>query len=351
MSIDKFYLGFFGTILILLLVSLTLVFEKPQQDIEAILKPIQEQVKQEKEKNNQEITLFINNNVHNAFISVYEKIPAFTQTQYTWYHDYIMIYQIGKSKTASLWQEWSYFVRTSIWHDKNVPLPTPKINEYAQKSFNEVKEVLFGNGEFEQQIEKIYIDAHTEMAKLLDQSKDTILKTINTQKIQNLNDANLAKIDELKKEIEYAFVNAHHDLINATIEKGGVAGLGLLLTKSITTKLLAKSGIKLGAKAGGFLTGASTGITLCAPSGPWALLCGVAVGSATWIGVDFTVSKVDEAMNKEEFEKTLKQELEALEKKYKNDMENIFYKGIEATYKTLENQMHLSPIEIITKSK
>lgn len=53
---------------------------------------------------------------------------------------------------------------------------------------------------------------------------------------------------------------------------------------------------KVAAKKGGSSLASALGATaLCAPSGPWAVLCGIGAGAATWLAVDKALVEIDEA--------------------------------------------------------
>jgi hypothetical protein len=70
-------------------------------------------------------------------------------------------------------------------------------------------------------------------------------------------------------------------------------------------------GSKLAAKKGGSaLLSALGGAAVCAPSGPWALLCGIGAGAATWLAVDKVLVEIDEARLRADMRADL---LEALE--------------------------------------
>ncbi len=62
---------------------------------------------------------------------------------------------------------------------------------------------------------------------------------------------------------------------------------------AVVSKTLAKKGASTALSAG-------LGVTLCAPTGPVAVLCGVAAGLATWLAVDKALVELDETLNREE---------------------------------------------------
>jgi hypothetical protein len=71
---------------------------------------------------------------------------------------------------------------------------------------------------------------------------------------------------------------------------------------ALASKALAKKGASSALSAG-------LGVTLCAPAGPMAILCGVTAGVVTWLSVDKTLIEIDEALHREEMRTAI---LEAL---------------------------------------
>jgi len=62
---------------------------------------------------------------------------------------------------------------------------------------------------------------------------------------------------------------------------------------AVVSKTLAKKGASTALSAG-------IGVSLCAPAGPMAVLCGVAAGLATWLAVDKALIELDESLHREE---------------------------------------------------
>jgi hypothetical protein len=78
---------------------------------------------------------------------------------------------------------------------------------------------------------------------------------------------------------------------------------------AVAAKLAAKESLqaaaalagKAAAKKGGSTLASALGATaICAPSGPWAVLCGIGAGAATWLAVDKVMIEVDEARLRED---------------------------------------------------
>ena len=87
-----------------------------------------------------------------------------------------------------------------------------------------------------------------------------------------------------------------------------VTGIGAMkatmtvVAKKLAYKISTKASAKLALKAGGRGTGIATGALLCAWSGPFAALCGLAGGAAAWLTVDAVVVNLDEYFNRDDFE-------------------------------------------------
>ena len=105
----------------------------------------------------------------------------------------------------------------------------------------------------------------------------------------------------------------HRDAARAgtAIGVGAGAAAGALTAKllakktaaAVTTKLAAKKSFQTAAalagkaaakKGGSTLASALGGAALCAPSGPWAVLCGIGAGAAAWFAVDKAMIEIDE---------------------------------------------------------
>ncbi len=67
---------------------------------------------------------------------------------------------------------------------------------------------------------------------------------------------------------------------------------------------------KAAAKKGGSSLASALGATaICAPTGPWAVLCGIGAGAATWLAVDKVMIEVDEARFRDEMRADLMETL------------------------------------------
>jgi hypothetical protein len=113
------------------------------------------------------------------------------------------------------------------------------------------------------------------------------------------------------------FQELDRDRFKASIAATSGIGAGIMTSKALASKTVAAVAGKVTAKAslkGGTalasktlakkgsssLLSAGVGTTLCAPSGPIAILCGITAGTATWLTVDKILVEVDETLNRED---------------------------------------------------
>ncbi len=357
-KLDHFSIGFFGIIVLFTVVTLTFVPNEPvivQEDIETnttfipnLLEKIDSLAKEEQSNTVKAINSYINTEVNHVFQSVYANIPSYTDQQYKWYRDYISIYQIAVKKIDDGWKIWKYYVNKHVWKEDVVYPSLDTTKSYAQKSSDEIQQVLFGDGEFDKQIYDLQIRINDYTQKQIIQSRDNILHTIVKEDSIILSPSDLAQLQSIKRSIEEPFLKAKNSLIKTAIAyKVGQAGVTIVLTKTIMLKLLAKSGVKAVAKTGGFFGGTATGLMICAPTGPWAIVCGAATGTLTWIGVDFAVSEIDEVLTREAFEIKLRSGIKKNEEGFKLRMEESYKQGIDKIFKDLDLSIHRRPIDVI----
>ncbi|NEX22932.1 hypothetical protein G3480_21950 [Thiorhodococcus mannitoliphagus] len=95
---------------------------------------------------------------------------------------------------------------------------------------------------------------------------------------------------------------------------GAVTGVAtVVISKKVVATVVAKVGakksvqaamamaVKMAAKKGsGTLAAALGGAALCAPSGPYAIVCGIGAGLVTWLAVDKVAIEIDETVSRDE---------------------------------------------------
>ncbi len=334
---DRFSLGFFGIIVFFAVITLTFIPDGsiPEPEVKEtnttfipnVLKSIDRLAKEERNNTVKAVNSYIDTEVNHVFQSVYANIPVYTDQQYTWYRDYISIYQVAVKKISDAWEIWKYKVNKYVWKEEVAYPSLNSTKSYAQKSRDEIQQVLFGDGEFDRQIYALQMRINDYTQKQITQSKDTILHAMVKDENFTLSASEREQLQSIKKTIEEPFLKAKNSLAKTAMAyKVGQAGVTIVLTKTILVKLLAKSGVKAVAKTGTFLGGAATGLAVCAPSGPWAIVCGAATGTLTWIGVDFAVSEIDEVLTREAFEARLRSGIKQNEEAFRLKMQESYIK-------------------------
>ena len=113
-----------------------------------------------------------------------------------------------------------------------------------------------------------------------------------------------------------SFNDLDRDRFKASIAATSGIGAGIMTSKALASKTVAavagkvtaKTSLKggtalasraLAKKGSSSLLSAGVGITLCAPTGPLAIVCGVTAGAITWLTVDTLLVEADEAFNRE----------------------------------------------------
>lgn len=356
-KLDHFSIGFFGVIVILATITLVFVPDKQteEKNIEFITdtaKKIDSLAKNERDDNIKAINKFIDTEVDNVFKNVYANIPKYTDRQYTWYRDYVSIYEETTKNISDGWEKWKYYINKNVWKDDVVYPSLSARKSYAQKSSDEIQKILFGNGAFDRQVYDLQIKINKYTQDIIAQSKDNILNSLVPEEEANLSASDLSYIQNINRRIEESFSEARNSLIKkAVAHKVGEVGATIVLTKVIVAKLLFKSSVKVGTKAvaktGGFFGGSATGLAICAPTGPWAIACGAATGTLVWIGVDFTVNEVDEILTRKEFERRLEGEIELNAKAFKQRMQESYVQGINKVFKDINSLVRKRPIDVI----
>ena len=115
------------------------------------------------------------------------------------------------------------------------------------------------------------------------------------------------------------------DRTKTTVPTGSAAALaGGISTKKLSAAMAAKIGAKIATKAGSkwaiILAGGSSSALLCSPGGFLAFVCGAAGAIVVWLTVDWSIIKIDELLNREEF----KEDLCAMINKDRADKEAVF---------------------------
>lgn len=244
----------------------------------------------------QQIQQHIEEQLDAAFSPAHEKIPEFADWYYSLTAEYLRYaHAIGGNITG-----------------------------YLQ---NQLLQRVFEPAQLESTIDGLLPAVNNSLDQLLSDSRQTISQQLQSMAVaHSIGDnpgaqgissrLNLDSLLDVQPDLNEQIIN--RQLISAVTATGaGIAagkGLGALLVKKILTKIaasksfLAASGLltKLAAKSamksGGALGAAATGMVICSPTGPGALLCGVVAGVAAWVAVDAAIINLDEMLNREAFE-------------------------------------------------
>ncbi len=165
-----------------------------------------------------------------------------------------------------------------------------------------------------------YLFANLDLETRLD-DLDSNVEHMSTMRFARMTPAIKAEIDHAPCDIGSMdlapLVGLDRDNLRASAAAASGVGAGIVASKVLAKKTAAVVVGKVAAKKS-FATGAAVlsktlakkgastalsaglGLTLCAPAGPVAVLCGVTAGLATWLTVDKALVELDEALNREE---------------------------------------------------
>jgi len=243
-----------------------------------------------------QIRQHIKQQLDDAFAPVHEKIPEFSD----WYY--------------SLTAEYMRYAHAI----------SGNITGYLQ---DQMLQKVFEPAQLESAIDRLPTSINSSLNQLLSESKQTITRQFQSMAaahsvqyqpglMEISSQLSLDPLLNIRPELNEQLIN--RQLISAVAATGmGVAvgkGLGALVVKKSLTKtaasksflaassLLAKLAAKSALKSGGTFGAAATGMVICSPTGPGALLCGVVAGIAAWVAVDAAIINLDEMLNREAFE-------------------------------------------------
>ena len=175
---------------------------------------------------------------------------------------------------------------------------------------------LFADANFETWLQGVYADLDTDAGRRIEQSAEEIG--------WQLRGAAEASDCAFELFVDPGAANAQADLLDfgRDARRAGTAAAAGAAAGAITAKLLSKQVAgavaaklatkksfqaavalagKAAAKKGGSSLASALGATaLCAPSGPWAVLCGIGAGAVTWLAVDKVMIEVDEVRFRDE---------------------------------------------------
>lgn len=115
---------------------------------------------------------------------------------------------------------------------------------------------------------------------------------------------NLAHLDAIERDVwragSAATAGATVGVATAALSHKVVAGVVAKVAAKQSLQAAAVMSAKLAAKKGGGVVASGLGGgLLCAPAGPWAVLCGIGAATVTWLTVDAIAIEIDEALTRE----------------------------------------------------
>ncbi|NOR58199.1 MAG: hypothetical protein GQ474_06725 [Sulfurimonas sp.] len=338
-SRNYFIFGFIATILLLFIITMSINHLYERQHIQNVQTKIKDAYKEvdrviSAKLSSSEQSLISNINavidaeVDRAFEPVYMSIPELSDYYYSVKGEYTRIILKG------------YSLYCGYKNDYMVPYYNQYLpNGYKLKQCD--SEML--DNEIESKINHFLFDQNN-FSQRVDRASYTINESIKTSMTDFQSELNKS-LNSLESEhkTEFGSLESNFDNIfeanSRDVAKKGLSATGTLLisgaiSKSVMSKMLLKFGAKGAAKASSFIGGSVAGLTICAPSGPWALLCGVVTGTASWVGVDAAMTEVDQAFNEDDFQLSVKKMIDAqknslkelMKASYKEWIENIFLK-------------------------
>ena len=316
-SNQKFWLAFWGTIIILLIIYFSAVYKaneiskiKATEDGKQVV--LSAEIAEIWEKNSHsifdvigdelgskvksEIDTLIDETIDAVFTPVYGQIPKFVDFHYSVTGEY-----------------------------------TELVDALSGEMGNRVQEILFKQVGFEANLQNEF----TAITNLSQEKISGAMGRVNAN-IQNKiglsnDDMNiLTKTLRLTiQDVKNRFSSLEYSTIRGVGVTLGLTAAGTVLAKAmgkkLAVKVAAKTAVKTSAKAGGVLGGAGAAAGVCVPGGPVAAAaCGFAGGVAAWFAVDKLIVEIDEHFNRDEFEQELRSMVDEQKQVIKNRLKNSY---------------------------
>jgi len=339
---DYFLFSFISTIFLLFIISSSVNYlyekhhiQKSQEKIDKLYKEvdlvIDAKLNSSEELLLQNIDAKIDEQIDSVFTGVYDGVPALSEYYYSIKGEYSRV----------------FFKAYSLYCGYKNDFLAPYYNQYLPQRFQlkdcntealedeimaKINYYLFYQNDFSTKVDKAsgLIDASIKKSMLDFESE--LKKSISELKLQQE-----VKLDTLQLNFRDVFEANSRDIAKKGLSATGTLLISSAITKSIMSKMLLKFGAKGAVKASSFFGASMSGIALCAPSGPWALLCGVVTGTASWVGVDAAMTEVDQAFNEEDFKKSVVLMVDAQKNSLKNLMKDSYKEWIKKVFKELRD--------------
>jgi len=309
-----FVMGFVGAIVMLVLSTMIVEYlhekqriKKSQIYIDRVYHEIDSRITAELSSGEQrlvdDIDKIIDIKIDRAFESVYGGIPALSEYYYSIQGEYTRLALKGRDLYCG-------YKNSTIVPFYNKLLPTAyqleKCNEQMLDTevASRVNKYLFVDNNFSTDIDNASLSVNRAISDMMSDFHHQLNSSVNS--VEDSSQPQYKAIDsrlaELNGRFDEVFKATSRDMIKKGFSGTGAVLLTTTISKTIMSKMLLKLGAKSAGKAATFVAGTTTGLGICAPTGPWALLCGVATGTASWIGVDAALTEVDQAFNQKSFQ-------------------------------------------------
>ncbi len=343
-----FFIGFISTILLLFVISITInhLYEKHYiNKVKEMYSEVDAKINMHLNKNEQillnDINEVIDKEVDKVFEDVYKSIPRLSAYYYSVKGEYSRIILKGYSLYCGYKN--SYL---APYYNQYLPdgmkLKKCNSNMLNDEITSKINLYLFEQNSFSLKLNQASVVIDKNINASMNNFKNDLDKDLESLKLKNQ-----AELNSLELNLDNIFEASSRDVAKKGLSATGTLLISGAITKSIMSKMLIKFGAKGVAKATTFLGGSVSGLTICSPSGPWALVCGVVTGTATWVGVDAAMTEVDQAFNEDDFQLSVKKMIDAQKNTLKNLMKDSYAQWLNGILNNLkkEAQMLKSPYE------
>ena len=170
------------------------------------------------------------------------------------------------------------------------PFLGKKLKEFIQKSL----EIVQTN--YRKEAKKL-LQREFKDSKISERELNKIIaESVGLQEIQISNKV----VKELDFRLGRNFVAVVGTVIGTKIVAGITKKIARELTVKIAEKVAAKAAEKTGAKVLTGISGFGSGVFFCSWAGPFSLVCGIAAGVASSLATDYALTKLDEAIGRDE---------------------------------------------------
>lgn len=330
---NYFIVGFIATILLLFVITITINHLYEREHIQRVQTQMNEVYAQIDTKINAKLTSsersLINNinavideEMEKVFMPVYASIPRLSDYYYSVKGEYSRIILKGYSLYCGYKN--SYL---APYYNQYLPNGHKLKKCNSQMLDDEIQSkidlYLFKQNDFSQRVDRGSVTINKSIKKSM-----TIFQKELNKDISSLESQHNIELSSLELSFNKVFEASSRDVAKKGLSASGTLLISGAISKSIMSKMLLKFGAKGAAKASSFIGGSVAGLSICAPSGPWALLCGVVTGTASWVGVDAAMTEVDQAFNEDDFELSVKNMIDAQKDSLKSLMKDSYKKWI-----------------------